>query len=81
MLTDLARQFSFRTNAAPPLTSYVALEGRVRLLLRENPERKIYHTVQVERNGFIHSLLSGTPHEDQGYTYLGPRAYDRWIEP
>jgi hypothetical protein len=35
--------------------------------------------VQVERNGFIHALLAGTPFEQTGYVYLGERAYGALI--
>jgi hypothetical protein len=35
----------------------------------------------VERNGFIHALLAGTTAENQGYTYLGARAYEQDIAP
>jgi hypothetical protein len=63
------------------LRLHQALGGRLQLWLRENPERKILHTVQVERNGFIHALVAGTEREGRGYRYLGPRAYDRWILP
>jgi len=82
MLTDLGAEFPFtsQTNAAG-LESYQALGGRLQILLKENPERKILHTVQVERNGFIHALLIGTPLENHGYEYLGGRAYSKWIEP
>ena len=58
-----------------------ALGGRVTFLLKENPERKILHTIQVERNGFIEGLLAGTTLEGAGYTYLGDRAYERYIGP
>lgn len=51
-------------------------EGRVQFYFRKNPERKIYHTVLVERNGFIQSLLSATPLEEQGYHFMGAHAYD-----
>ena len=80
MLKDLGRQFHFtsRTNSNG-LESYSALEGRIQFLLKENPERKILHTVQVERNGFIHAMLTGTPAENQGYEYFGERAYTQWI--
>jgi hypothetical protein len=49
-------------------------------LLKENPERKIFHTVQVERNGFIQALLAGTADEGKGYEYFGERAYTNWIQ-
>jgi len=34
----------------------------------------------VERNGFIHALLSGTQDEGKDYEYLGERAYTNWIQ-
>jgi hypothetical protein len=80
MLDDLKTRFAFtgRTNAG--LETYCALSGRIEFLLKENPERKILHTVQVERNGLIQALLSGTANEGQGYEYLGERAYTNWIQ-
>ena len=82
MLADLSAQFSFtsRTNAAG-LQTHTALNGRLQILLKENPDKKILHTVQVERNGFIHAMLTGTPFESQGYEYFGERAYLKWIQP
>jgi hypothetical protein len=40
----------------------------------------VLHTVQVEKNGFIESLLSGTKLEGVDYTYFGDRAYTRFIQ-
>lgn len=54
--------------------------GRVQILIKENPTGQIYHTVLVERNGFIHSLLIGTPLEEKGYKFWGKRAYSTFIE-
>jgi hypothetical protein len=53
----------------------------VKFFLKENPAKEILHTRQVELNGFIHALLTGTPRENQGYAYLGPRVYDDLIAP
>jgi hypothetical protein len=82
MLADLVKTLAFtsRTNSAG-LGLHSALDGRVQFLLKENPDRKILHTVQVERNGFIHAMVLGTPFENQGYDYFGERAYTRWIAP
>lgn len=82
MLEDLRREFPFTssTNSAG-LQSHVAANGRIQLLLKENPEKKILHTVQVDRNGFIHAMLTGTPLENHGYEYFGERAYEKWIQP
>lgn len=82
MLGGLAMHFDFasKTNSIG-LESYSALDGRVEFLLHENPERKILHTIQVERNGFIQAMLAGTSGEGRGYEYFGPRAYTNWISP
>jgi hypothetical protein len=79
MQRDLARSFPF-TETTGDLHQFTALDGRVKFLLKENPAREILHTRQVEWNGFIHSMLTGTPMEGKGYQYLGPRAYGEFIE-
>lgn len=80
LLHDLSAAFTFssRTNSIG-LEFYSTLQGRLQILLHENPERKILHTVQVERNGFIHAMLVGSEQENVGYEYFGPRAYANWI--
>ncbi|MDR3377497.1 MAG: hypothetical protein P4M10_02340, partial [Verrucomicrobiae bacterium] len=70
-------QFTSRTNNG--LEIFATRDGQIEFLLKENPERKIYHTVQVERNGFIQALLSGTPNENRGYEYFGGRVYTHEI--
>ena len=81
MLADFSRTLPFESMVEDGLQRHTALTGRVTLLLKENPERKILHTVQVERNGFIHSMLTGTAAEGEGYEYLGKRAYEAFIQP
>jgi hypothetical protein len=81
MQRDLAEDLKFTTQTNAQFQRFSALDGRVQFILKENPEKKIYHTVQVERNGFIHSMVSGTPDEGIGYDYFGPRAYLKWIQP
>jgi hypothetical protein len=80
MQLDLAEAFQFTSRTNGNFEQYSALDGRVQFILRDNPERQIFHTVQVELNGFIHSLVSGTTNESRGYEYFGERAYSRWIE-
>jgi hypothetical protein len=80
MQRDLAEDLKFTTHTNAQFQRFSALDGRVQFILKENPEKKIYHTVQVERNGFIHSMVSGTPDEGIGYDYFGPRAYLKWIQ-
>ncbi|MEY4916493.1 MAG: hypothetical protein RL616_406 [Verrucomicrobiota bacterium] len=79
MLGDLGAQFQFTSATNGGLETFSALNGRIEFLLKENPDHKIFHTVQVERNGFIHALLSGTADVGRGYEYFGERAYTNWI--
>lgn len=79
MLDDLKGAIPFTSETSGSLERSTALAGRVTFLLNANPERKVLHTVQVEKNGFIESLLAGTKLEGAGYTYFGDRAYTRFI--
>lgn len=80
MLEDMSElHFTSNTNSGLGLETYTALNGRVQFLLKENPEKKIFHTVQVEKNGFIQTMLGGTSLEGRSYEYFGPRAYTNWI--
>jgi hypothetical protein len=81
MQHDLAKDFAFTSRTNAGFERFSALDGRLQFILKDNPEKQILHTVQVERNGFIHCLLSGTPNEEKGYEYFGERAYSRWIQP
>jgi hypothetical protein len=81
MLKDMAEDFSITCQTDAEFERASALSGRLQFILKENPEKKIFHTVQVERNGFIHCLLSGTDKEGKGYEYFGERAYTKWIQP
>ena len=79
MLGDLKQQFQFTSRTNGGLEKISALNGRIEFLLKENPERKVFHSVQVAQNGFIHALLSGTADASNGYEYFGERAYTNWI--
>ena len=57
----------------------ISADRRIQFLLHTNPANKILHTVQVEKNGLIQSLLAGTPLEEQAYQYFGERAYSELI--
>jgi hypothetical protein len=81
MLSDFRDQFEFSSRTNGDLARYTALNGRIEFVLHANSEKKILHTVQVERNGFIHGMLDGTPAEETGYQYFGDRAYSKWIVP
>ncbi len=79
MMETLNREFPFGCETRGELRKCDALKGRVQFLLMENPERAILHTLQVERNGFIQCISSGTMYEGMGYQYFGERAYDQYI--
>ena len=59
---------------------HTALNGRIQIILKKNPEQKILHTDQVEKNGFIHAILSNTPQENIGYEYYADKAYTNLIQ-
>jgi hypothetical protein len=59
---------------------YRALNNRLQFLLKRNPAKAILHTVQIERNGFIHAILSGIPAEEKEYQYFGERVYNELID-
>ena len=80
MQRKLSEHFTFKTVADTSFINYSALNGRVRIILKENPGGLIYHTVQVEKNGFIFSLLSNTKFDKRRYfTYFGDRVYEKYI--
>lgn len=75
----LSGSFRFKKQDNYSIVCYSALKRRIEITLKTNPENKIFHTVQVERNGFIHSILSSTRYEQKDYTYFGKRAYSGFI--
>lgn len=78
--TYLAQYFNFTTSIDTDFVNYSALEGRIKFILKQNPQKAILHTVQVELNGFIHSILTGTSLENNGYKYFGRREYSEFIQ-
>lgn len=74
-------EFSFKNFEDDNFIRHIALNGRIQFILKKNPLKEIYHTVQVERNGFIHAILSGTSHDEKDYKYYGSRSvYSKWIQ-
>jgi len=80
MQRKLATYFQFAFEDQPEFLKYFALNGRIQFWLKKNPTRAILHTVQVERNGFIHSVVSGTANDHRGYEYYGDHAYQPFVE-
>ena len=80
MQKNLAGSFSFTTTSDTSFITHEALDGRIKIILKENPGGLIFHTEQVAKNGFILSLFSATKFNKRKYfTYFGERAYDKFI--
>ena len=75
----LSNSFRFRQKDEDSIIWNNAMRRKIEIILRTNPDGKIFHTRQVELNGFIHSIVSGTRFENKGYTYFGERAYSALI--
>jgi hypothetical protein len=84
MIEFLQDYFTFSDTINDDFWKYYALDHRISFVLKTNPDQIILHTVQVERNGFIHCMLTGTDYEEQNYTYypLQPpyHVYDDYIQ-
>lgn len=80
MMQHLESSFQFRQTRNDSLIFYRSTNNQIAFFFKTNPERKIFHTQQVELNGFIHSILYGTKKENEGYEYFGQRAYSKFIE-
>lgn len=80
MLKDMSARFHFKQVRNDSLVIYKSSNHQVNFYFKTNPERKIFHTTQVELNGFIHSILAGTKKESVNYKYYGKRAYGSFIK-
>jgi len=80
MLQHLQNDFSFKQPKNDSLIFYRSANDQIAFFFKTNPDRKIFHTQQVQLNGFIHSVLYRTNEENKGYEYFGPRAYSQLIE-
>jgi|GEM_PF-207263 Poly(3-hydroxybutyrate) depolymerase len=79
MIRDLSKTYKIKKQQDGDWEIWRGLNGRITLKLLQNPDGKIFHTVLVEKNGFIDSYLSGTPKEGEGYQFWGERAYTPFI--
>lgn len=80
MLQHMSRDFSFSRSSTDSLVIYKSGNKRIQFFFKQNLDRGIYHTQQVELNGFIHSVLCGTKYDSRKYQYYGSRAYSNLIE-
>ena len=79
-LNDLRNDFPIQKTRDDSLIIFKSGDKAIQFFFKTNPDRKIFHTVQVELNGFIHSILCGTAYDSENYIYYGNRAYGDLIE-
>jgi hypothetical protein len=79
-LKHLQPDFFFEKIRDDSLVIFKSGSNQIQFFFKTNPDRKIFHTVQVELNGFIHSVLCGTSYDSKKYTYYSGRAYSELIE-
>jgi len=80
MKNYLSKYFAFTDEEDNEFIKHTALNRRIIFILKKNPFKQVLHTIQVERNGFIQGMVSGTSNEDESFTYYGTRAYSKWIQ-
>ena len=75
MLAHLQYDFTIDLVRDDSLVVYHSRDKRIQFYFKTNPEGRIFHTQQVELNGFIHSILCGTANDSKRYEYFGVRGY------
>ncbi|MCE1189461.1 MAG: fibronectin type III domain-containing protein, partial [Ignavibacteria bacterium] len=80
MAAYLNTTFPLAYNEDSDFITYRGLNGRISFILKQNPLQQILHTVQVEKNGYIQGMVSGTSLEGVDYTYYGNRAYTPYVQ-
>ncbi len=80
LLQHLQEDFAFSQTITDSLIIYRNIDSRVQFFFKQNFNRGIYHTQQVELNGFIHSVLCGTKLDSKKYRYYEARVYSHLIE-
>lgn len=70
------KRLSWNKTENDSIIYFTADNRRIQFYSRKNPEQKIYHTILVERNGYIQSVFSGTKYEGMGYQFMGRKVYE-----
>jgi hypothetical protein len=81
LLAYLQKSFPAESRSDTSLLRCHFLSNRVNIILKTNIEGKIYHTEQVARNGFIHTVIQGTKLQKKtGDIYWKDPVYTGFIE-
>ena len=81
MKTFFTDPFKLKEEKLESFKRFRSADNRLELVQIDNPEKKILHTVMVERNGFIHALTLGSKWEDRVAPFWSDRAYTDYIQP
>ena len=80
MLNHFQNDIRFKETETDSLIIYTSSRNQIQFYFKKNYDRGIYHTQQVELNGFIHSVLCGTRYDSKKYRYYGARAYEEFVQ-
>jgi len=80
MLQRFTQSTDISSRKDSTIQQYSALNNRARFTIHTNPDTLILHTILVEKNGLIHSVLFNTTFEEKNYKFFGERAYSNSIE-
>jgi hypothetical protein len=79
MAKDLSVDFDLKKTDLPDRLNWNNKNENVAFTLIKNPDAKIFHTVLVEKNGFIDLVFRGTAYQDKNYNFWGDRVYENYI--
>lgn len=80
LLKHLQNDFIFSQTNTDSLIIFRNSDRRLQFFFKLNFNQGIYHTQQVELNGFIHSILCGTRVDSKKYSYYSERVYQNLIQ-
>jgi pimeloyl-ACP methyl ester carboxylesterase len=79
MAKDLGQSYRLSTTDIADRIYSFDNRHRIEVKLIKNPEAKIFHTVLVEKNGFIDLIFNGTKFKDNNYSFWAERAYQNLV--
>ncbi len=79
MATDLEKDFRLKSYELVDRLNWRTHNQLTEFSLIKNPEAKIFHTVLVEKNGFIQVIFNGTKFNSKNYKFWGDRAYQPYV--
>ncbi len=79
MVTRFSQETEIAFRQDSVIQQFSAFQRRAQFIVHTNPDSLILHTVLVEKNGLIHTVLFNTPFEEQAYRYFGNRIYNDLI--